>query len=196
MRAVLAILGAMTTQGPVSQWVSDHRKHHAFSDVEGDPHSPHVGFGAGVLGAVRGLWHSHVGWLFSTKGLVVRTRFGRDLTADRLLRVIDRMYFVWVALGFAIPYAIGYSIDGVSGGVQAMVWGGLIRIALFQHVTWSVNSICHMFGRRTTRRATRAATTGCSRCRRSARHGTTTTTPSRPPPCTASTTSSSTSRAS
>jgi stearoyl-CoA desaturase (delta-9 desaturase) len=68
MRAVLAILGAMTTQGPVSQWVSDHRKHHAFSDVEGDPHSPHVGFGAGVLGALRGLWHSHVGWLFSTKG--------------------------------------------------------------------------------------------------------------------------------
>jgi stearoyl-CoA desaturase (delta-9 desaturase) len=149
MRAVLAILGAMTTQGPVSQWVSDHRKHHAYSDVEGDPHSPHVGFGAGVLGAVRGLWHSHVGWLFSTKGLVVRTRFGRDLTGDRLLRVIDRMYFVWVALGFAIPYAIGYAIAGVSGGVQAMVWGGLIRIALFQHVTWSVNSICHMFGRRT-----------------------------------------------
>jgi stearoyl-CoA desaturase (Delta-9 desaturase) len=148
MRAVLAILGAMTTQGPVSQWVSDHRKHHAYSDVEGDPHSPHVGFGAGVLGAMRGLWHSHVGWLFSTKGLVVRTRFGRDLTADRLLRVIDRMYFVWVALGFAIPYAIGYSIDGVSGGVQAMVWGGLVRIALFQHVTWSVNSICHMFGKR------------------------------------------------
>jgi stearoyl-CoA desaturase (delta-9 desaturase) len=149
MRAILAILGAMTTQGPVSQWVSDHRKHHAFSDVEGDPHSPHVGFGAGVLGALRGLWHSHVGWLFSTKGLVVRTRFGRDLTADRLLRVIDRMYFVWVALGFAIPYAIGYSIDGVSGGLQAMVWGGLVRIALFQHVTWSVNSICHMFGGRT-----------------------------------------------
>ena len=149
MRAVLAILGAMTTQGPVSQWVSDHRKHHAYSDVEGDPHSPHVGFGAGVLGAVRGLWHSHVGWLFSSKGLVVRTRFGRDLTGDRLLRVIDRMYFVWVALGFAIPYAFGYAIGGVSGGVQAMVWGGLIRIALFQHVTWSVNSICHMFGRRT-----------------------------------------------
>ena len=108
-----------------------------------------------MLGAVRGLWHSHVGWLFSTKGLVVRTRFGRDLTGDTLLRVIDRMYFVWVALGFAIPYAIGYAIDGVSGGVQAMVWGGLIRIALFQHVTWSVNSICHMFGRRDVRDARR-----------------------------------------
>ena len=65
--------------------------------------------------------------------------------------MIDRMYFVWVALGFAIPYAIGYAIAGVSGGLQAMVWGGLVRIALFQHVTWSVNSICHMFGRRTLR---------------------------------------------
>ena len=148
VRAVLAVLGCMTTQGPVSQWVSDHRKHHAFSDVDGDPHSPHIGRRAEALGAIRGFWHSHVGWLFFTKGLVVRTRFGKDMVADRMLRVIDRMYFVWVALGFAIPFAAGYALAGLRGGIEGAVWGGLVRIALFQHVTWSVNSVCHMFGRR------------------------------------------------
>ena len=148
VRATLAVLGAMTTQGPVSQWVSDHRKHHAHSDRHGDPHSPHVGMGAGVLGALRGFWHSHVGWLFSTKGLVVRTKYGRDLIEDTLLRRIDTWYFVWVALGFAIPFAAGYALGGLRGGGEAMVWGGFVRIAIFQHVTWSVNSICHMFGKR------------------------------------------------
>ena len=147
-QAVMAVLGCMTTQGPVSQWVSDHRRHHAHSDEAGDPHSPHIGHGAGVMGALRGFWHSHVGWLFSTKGLLVRTKYGRDLTANTQLHWIDRLYFVWVALGFALPFVVGYAIAGVGGGLQAMVWGGLVRIALFQHVTWSVNSVCHMFGRR------------------------------------------------
>ena len=148
VRATLAVLGAMTTQGPVSQWVSDHRKHHAHSDRHGDPHSPHVGMGAGILGALRGFWHSHVGWLFSTKGLVVRTKYGRDLIDDSLLRRIDTWYFVWVSLGFAIPFAVGYAVSDLRGGLEAMVWGGFVRIAIFQHVTWSVNSICHMFGKR------------------------------------------------
>ena len=148
VKATLAVLGAMTTQGPVSQWVSDHRKHHAHSDKHGDPHSPHVGMGAGIAGALRGFWHSHVGWLFSTKGLVVKTKYGRDLVEDTMLRRIDTWYFVWVALGFAIPFAVGYVLGDLRGGLEAMVWGGFVRIAIFQHVTWSVNSICHMFGRR------------------------------------------------
>jgi len=148
LKALLAVLGSMTSQGPVCQWVSDHRKHHAHSDVEGDPHSPHVGAGSGLMGALRGFWHSHVGWLFSTKGLVVRTKYGRDLIEDAIVRNVDRLYFVWVALGFALPFAIGYLLDGVRGGVEATIWGGLVRIAVFQHITWSVNSICHMFGRR------------------------------------------------
>jgi len=147
-KAVLAVLGSMTSQGPVCQWVSDHRKHHAHSDVEGDPHSPHVGNGAGVRGVVRGFWHSHVGWLFMTKGLVVRTKYGRDLLEDTIIRNVDRLYFVWVSLGFVVPFAVGYLLDGFRGGVEATVWGGLVRIAIFQHITWSVNSICHMFGRR------------------------------------------------
>ncbi len=148
VKSLLAVLGSMTSQGPVCQWVSDHRKHHAHSDVEGDPHSPHVGNGAGVLGIMRGFWHSHVGWLFRTKGLVVRTKYGRDLLEDTIISRIDRLYFVWVALGFVVPFAVGYLLDGWRGGIEASVWGGLVRIAVFQHITWSVNSICHMFGRR------------------------------------------------
>ena len=148
VKALLAVLGSMTSQGPVCQWVSDHRKHHAHSDVEGDPHSPHVGSGSGMLGVVRGFWHSHVGWLFSTKGLVVRTKYGRDLLEDTIIRTVDRFYFVWVAMGFVVPFAIGYWLDGMRGGIEASIWGGLVRIAVFQHITWSVNSICHMFGRR------------------------------------------------
>jgi stearoyl-CoA desaturase (delta-9 desaturase) len=148
VKTLLAVLGSMTSQGPVCQWVSDHRKHHAHSDVEGDPHSPHVGSGVGLMGAVRGFWHSHVGWLFSTKGLVVRTKYGRDLLEDAIVRNVDRLYFLWVTLGFVLPFAVGYLLDGMRGGVEATIWGGLVRIAVFQHITWSVNSICHMFGRR------------------------------------------------
>ena len=148
VKALLGVLGSMTSQGPVCQWVSDHRRHHAHSDVEGDPHSPHVGNGSGILGVARGFWHSHVGWLFSTKGLVVRTKYGRDLLEDTVIRNVDRLYFVWVALGFVVPFAVGYLLDGVRGGIEATIWGGLVRIAVFQHITWSVNSICHMFGRR------------------------------------------------
>ena len=148
VKALLAVLGSMTSQGPVCQWVSDHRKHHAHSDVEGDPHSPHVGSGKGLMGMVRGFWHSHVGWLFRTKGLVVRTKYGRDLLEDAIIRNVDRLYFVWVSLGFVVPFVVGYLLDGVRGGIEATIWGGLVRIAVFQHITWSVNSICHMFGRR------------------------------------------------
>jgi stearoyl-CoA desaturase (Delta-9 desaturase) len=148
VKTLLAVLGSMTSQGPVCQWVSDHRKHHAHSDVEGDPHSPHVGSGAGLRGAFRGFWHSHVGWLFRTKGLVVKTKYGRDLLEDVIVRNVDRLYFLWVTLGFVLPFAVGYLFDGLRGGVEATIWGGLVRIAVFQHITWSVNSICHMFGRR------------------------------------------------
>ena len=148
VKTLLAVLGSMTSQGPVCQWVSDHRKHHAHSDVEGDPHSPHVGSGKGLMGMVRGFWHSHVGWLFRSKGLVVRTKYGRDLLEDAIIRNVDRLYFVWVALGFVVPFIVGYLIEGMRGGVEATIWGGLVRIAVFQHITWSVNSICHMFGRR------------------------------------------------
>jgi stearoyl-CoA desaturase (Delta-9 desaturase) len=142
------VLGCMTMQGPITQWVTDHRKHHALSDKPGDPHSPHVGHGEGAWGAMRGFVHAHVGWMFSNLGMEQGREYGRDLYEDRLVRTIDRMYLVWVVLTLGIPFAIGYAVGGTwQAGVEGLVWGGLIRIAAYQHATFSVNSICHMFGR-------------------------------------------------
>jgi stearoyl-CoA desaturase (delta-9 desaturase) len=149
VKAALAILGCMTMQGPVTQWVTDHRKHHALSDKPGDPHSPHVGHGVGMLGAVRGFVHAHVGWMFTTKGMERGHAYGRDLYDDRLVRTIDRLYLFWVAVTLGIPFAIGYAVGGTwEAGLEGLVWGGLVRIFAYQHATFSVNSICHMFGRK------------------------------------------------
>jgi stearoyl-CoA desaturase (delta-9 desaturase) len=148
VRAALAILGSMTLQGPVTQWVTDHRKHHARSDREGDPHSPHL-FGEGLAGTVRGLWHAHVGWLFTTKGMERGAVYGRDLYEDRLIRWIDRLYLLWVVLSIGGPFVLGAAIGGSWGaGFEAMIWAGLIRILCYEHATFAVNSICHTFGRR------------------------------------------------
>jgi stearoyl-CoA desaturase (Delta-9 desaturase) len=149
VRATFAILGCMAIQGPLTQWVTDHRRHHAFSDKEGDPHSPH-GAREGVLGPLRGLLHAHMGWLFTTKGMERGRSYGRDLYDDPLIRRIDRLYLAWVVLSLGIPFVVGAWADGWSlrGGLIGLVWGGLVRIFLFQHMTWSVNSICHTFGRR------------------------------------------------
>jgi stearoyl-CoA desaturase (delta-9 desaturase) len=149
LKGTLAILGCMTMQGPLIQWVSDHRKHHALSDREGDPHSPHVGHGDGPLAAVKGLFHAHLGWMFANLGLEDARTYGRDLREDRLLRAIDRLYLLWVALSLGIPFAIGYAVGGTAAaGLAGLVWGGLVRIFAYQHATFAVNSICHMFGRR------------------------------------------------
>jgi stearoyl-CoA desaturase (delta-9 desaturase) len=148
VKAALAILGCMTMQGPITQWVTDHRKHHALSDKPGDPHSPHVGHGDGAVGALRGFVHAHVGWLFAHLGMEQGREYGKDLYEDRLIRAIDRAYLLWVALTLGLPFAIGYAIGGTTAaGVEGLVWGGLIRIFAYQHATFSVNSICHMFGR-------------------------------------------------
>jgi stearoyl-CoA desaturase (Delta-9 desaturase) len=149
VKALLAILGSMAMQGPLTQWVTDHRKHHALSDQPGDPHSPHAGRGLGIRERAQGLWHSHVGWLFSTKGLERGPEYGKDLYDDTLVRWIDRLYLLWVALSVGLPFAIGYAVFGTwQAGLQALVWGGLIRIFLFQHVTFAINSICHTYGKR------------------------------------------------
>ena len=149
VRGTHAILGSMTLQGPVTQWVTDHRRHHAMSDKPGDPHSPH-GHRDGLWGGLAGLWHSHMGWLFTTKGMERDRVYGKDLYDDPLIRWIDRLYFVWVALSLGIPFAVGYIVGGgsLALGFEAFVWAGLVRIFLFDHITWSVNSICHSFGRR------------------------------------------------
>ncbi len=146
VRAVLAVLGCMAMQGPLTQWVTDHRKHHALSDREGDPHSPHLH--DGVLGGLRGFAHAHISWLFSSKGMERGRDWGRDLYEDRLIRAIDRLYLVWVVLTIGLPFTVGLAWGGPAVGFEAMIWGGLLRIFLFQHATFSVNSICHLFGTR------------------------------------------------
>jgi stearoyl-CoA desaturase (delta-9 desaturase) len=148
LKAALAVLGSMAMQGPLTQWVTDHRKHHALSDREGDPHSPHAGRGPGVRSAAAGLLHAHVGWLFVTKGMERGPDYARDLYADPLIRWIDRLYLAWVALSLGVPFAAGYALGGTPAGLEAMVWGGLVRIFAFQHVTFAINSVCHMFGTR------------------------------------------------
>jgi stearoyl-CoA desaturase (Delta-9 desaturase) len=147
-RATVAILGSMAMQGSVITWVADHRKHHTFTDQEGDPHSPHLA-GPGFWGAVKGLWHAHVGWLFETVGTADRQRFAADLLRDGVIRVIDKLFFVWVGLGFAIPFALGWLVGGgIGAALTALLWGGFVRVFMLHHVTWSINSVCHFFGRK------------------------------------------------
>jgi stearoyl-CoA desaturase (Delta-9 desaturase) len=148
VRTGLAVLGSITLQGPVTQWVTDHRKHHAFADRPGDPHSPHTS-GGGVRGALAGFFHSHVGWMFVTKGMERGEIYGRDLFEDPLIRTIDRLYLVWVLVSLLVPFGVGWLVRGTLGGaVEALAWGGLLRIFLFHHATFCVNSVCHLFGRR------------------------------------------------
>jgi|SRR5579884_463133 len=148
VKATLAILGCMTMQGPLTQWVTDHRKHHALSDQPGDPHSPHAGYDDSAWGAVKGFVHAHVGWMFTSLGMEQGREYGRDLYEDRMVRTIDRLYLLWVLATLGIPFGLGYALGGNwQRGVEAMLWGGLVRIFLYQHATFSVNSICHMFGR-------------------------------------------------
>jgi stearoyl-CoA desaturase (delta-9 desaturase) len=148
LRVILAIFGSMAVEGSVITWVADHRKHHAYTDKEGDPHSPHLS-GPGWRGAVKGLWHAHVGWLFDTVGSADRERFAADLIKDRALLVIDKLFWLWVVLGFAVPFALGWIVGGGLGtALTALLWGGFVRVFLLHHVTWSVNSVCHFFGRR------------------------------------------------
>jgi stearoyl-CoA desaturase (delta-9 desaturase) len=147
-RAIVAVLGSMAIEGSVITWVADHRKHHAFADQEGDPHSPHLS-GAGFVGAVRGLWHAHVGWLFETVGTAERERFAADLIKDRAIRVIDKLFGLWIAVSFTIPFALGWIIGGGLGSaLTCLLWGGFVRVFLLHHVTWSINSVCHFFGRK------------------------------------------------
>jgi stearoyl-CoA desaturase (Delta-9 desaturase) len=149
LRGALAILGTMAIEGPVISWVADHRKHHAYSDRVGDPHSPHVDHGGGWRGALLGLAHAHVGWLFNHTQRGSRERFAPDLLADPVVSFVDRTFALWSALGLAIPFALGVLIGGgVGAGLEAMLWGGAVRMFVLHHVTYSINSLCHFFGRR------------------------------------------------
>ena len=144
-----AVLGSMAVQGPVMSWVADHRKHHAHTDEEGDPHSPHVGHDGGIGGVLAGLWHAHSGWLMSTQGRADWKRYAADLYEDPGMRRISRNFVPLVLLSLALPALAGYMVSGtVAGALTGLLWGGLVRIFFVHHITWSVNSICHFLGSR------------------------------------------------
>jgi stearoyl-CoA desaturase (Delta-9 desaturase) len=147
LRIALAIAGSMAAQGSVIGWVADHRRHHAFSDREGDPHSPWL-FGTSPVALARGFWHAHMGWLFGRDRTNI-DRFAPDLVADRDIRVVDRLFPLWVSLSVLLPMAIGGLVTmSWWGALTGFLWAGLARIAFQHHVTWSVNSVCHMIGDR------------------------------------------------
>src|SRR3954462_15534839 len=149
VRAVLAVCGSAAIEGPVISWVADHRRHHAFSDQPGDPHSPHGDHGVGVRGALQGLAHAHVGWLFRHDQRGARARYAPDLLSDPTIRFVDRTFFVWAIGGLALAFGLGVAIGGtVTAGLTGLLWGGGVRLFLLHHVTYSINSICHVFGRR------------------------------------------------
>jgi stearoyl-CoA desaturase (Delta-9 desaturase) len=149
VRATLAILGSAAVEGPVISWVADHRKHHAFSDEPGDPHSPHVDHGGGLRGTLRGLAHAHLGWLFVHDQRALKTRYAPDLLKDPLIRFVDRTFILWVLVGLAVPFGLGWAIGGsLHAALTGLLWGGLVRMFVLHHVTYSINSLCHFFGRR------------------------------------------------
>ena len=146
LERTFAVLGSLSVQGSVLDWVADHRKHHAHTDKEGDPHSPHVGHGSGL----QGLWHAHTGWLTETQGQADWKKYARDLYEDRGMRTIGRRFPLLAGLSLLLPALAGFAIHGwtLEGAIRGLVWGGLVRIFLVHHVTWSVNSVCHFFGKR------------------------------------------------
>jgi stearoyl-CoA desaturase (delta-9 desaturase) len=149
MRALLAALGSAAVEGPVIEWVSNHRKHHQFSDQPGDPHSPHVDHGSGWRGALGGLYHAHVGWIFNDEPMADEERYAKDLLADPVVRFIDRTFLLWVLAGLAFPFALGFALTGtIVGGLTGLLWGGAVRMFFLHHATFSINSLCHFFGRR------------------------------------------------
>ena len=148
VRLLFAVLGSAAAQGMVIKWCAAHRRHHQRADRPGDPHSPHLHGGTGVRGLLRGMWHAHIGWTFEADAPDL-ARSVPDLLADRALMLIDQLYLLWVALGLLLPAAALGLYTGTWGGfLSGLVWGGLVRIFLMHHVTWSINSVCHVWGAR------------------------------------------------
>jgi stearoyl-CoA desaturase (Delta-9 desaturase) len=157
LRVVLALAGSMSFQGGVIGWVATHRRHHAFTDRPGDPHSPYR-YGTSLRGLLRGLLHAHLGWMFRDDPTPVH-RYAPDLQADRAMRVLTRAFPALCVLSLALPFGLGWAIGGsLYAALTALLWAGLVRVTLLQHVTWSVNSLCHLLGNRPfkTRRFDRA----------------------------------------
>jgi stearoyl-CoA desaturase (delta-9 desaturase) len=152
LRFALAALGSMAAQGPILEWAGTHRRHHQHVDTELDPHSPHMSpdgsWGSGVRATLRGAYHAHLGWLFRghPKGL---GRYTKDLRSDPVVCTVNRQFPLWVIAGLLLPAVLGGLASGsLSGAGMGFLWGGLVRILIVHHITWSVNSVCHLWGSR------------------------------------------------
>jgi len=150
VRYILAALGSMAVQGPVIEWAGAHRKHHQHADGEHDPHSPHhhAGgeFAATLMGTLKGFYHAHMGWMLAghQRGLA---RYTKDLREDRVVAAANRHFKFWVIMGLVIPAVLGGVLTMTfKGALLGLLWGGLVRILVNHHITWSVNSICHLWG--------------------------------------------------
>jgi len=147
VEAILVIMGSMAGQGPALYWVSTHRAHHAYSDGEGDPHTPQL-HGPGWRGKLRGLWYSHMPWMLSRR-VASSSHFARDLLRNRSLLRLNESYFLWFALGLIIPAVAGGLLRGsLMGAWSGFVFGSLLRMFIANHAAWCVGSVCHMFGSR------------------------------------------------
>ena len=154
LKITLAVMGSLALEGSLTSWVANHRRHHRFSDDDGDPHSPYEPRRTSIW---RGLLYAHVGWLFRP-GPVTERREIADILVDRDLVFVARLFPLFALATFALPFGIGWLVTGTFiGAVTALVWGGLARIALVHHLTWSTNSVCHVFGKRPFRSGDRSS---------------------------------------
>jgi len=147
VRATLVVLGSMAAQGPVIYWSAVHRYHHAHSDQEDDIHSPNFPEKR-FYGCVKAIWHAHAGWMLK-HNMPNPSRYVRDLLSDPLIKFVNDWYYFWILLGLAIPTLLGWFLSGTPyGAFKGFLWGGLVRTFVVHHCTWSVNSLCHVFGDR------------------------------------------------
>lgn len=147
VQCIFAVLGSMAAQGSLLKWVAFHRRHHQYSDQDEDPHSPYFQ-GKGIRGVLRGAWYAHVGWFFDPDPSDLY-RYVKDLRKSKMLSVISTLFPIWITLGLLIPALLGELLTGTwMGALLGFLWGGLARIFLVHHVTWSINSVCHLWGRR------------------------------------------------
>lgn len=145
IKIIFVILGSMAAQGPLIQWVATHRRHHKYSEQAEDPHSPYI-YESKKLSWLEGLWHSHIGWMLNSK-MTNSTRFARDLLQDSTIVKLNRFYLVWLILGLAIPTVLGGILSWTwVGAINGFLWGGLVRLFLVHHFSWTIGSIAHIFG--------------------------------------------------
>jgi len=146
-KILLAVMGSMAVEGPIVRWVADHRKHHKFSDRDGDPHSPWK-YGESLRGLTKGLWHAHIGWMFDPEQTPQR-KYAPDLMKDRDIVALSRWFWVFTLVSLALPAVLGGLVTwSWQGAATAFFWGSVIRVGLLHHMTWSINSICHAVGNR------------------------------------------------